>query len=129
VSPKAGRIFYRSAWERALALFMDGCSAVSTYQSEPFAIPYQDKQGSSRRTTPDFLVDLIGGHRLMIEVKPVALMDYYNNRERIAGQRHYCRTNGLQHALVTGTHIRDQSALAALFQAAMRGEMYVDKPE
>lgn len=128
-SPKAGRIFYRSAWERTLARFMDECPLVTSYQSEPYTVPYQDKQGLMRRTTPDFLVCLASGQRLLIEVKPAALLDHYNNRERLAGQRRFCRANGLQHALVTGPVVRDEGALNALFQAADQGERYVNNAD
>lgn len=63
-------IFYRSSYERIALEILVSKSEVVSIKSESLRLPYQDKFGVNRVYIPDFLVSLVNGSQILIEVKP-----------------------------------------------------------
>jgi len=126
-SPKCakGEIFFRSSWELKVAECMDDCSFVISYAGESFAVPYIDSEGLTKYTKPDFLVTMVSGHQILLEVKPTSIINYKDNEYKITGHRKYCNANNIQYALITEEYIKNPNNLNCLFQQANEGELYV----
>lgn len=102
---KAGRIFYRSSWERDLCKKLDDSDFVLKFDLEPYTIQYRDKNEAIRFTRIDFDIELINGKRVIIEVKPIGLQSYGNNVYKINGIRNYCKLNDFDFMLFTKKEI------------------------
>ncbi len=119
---KAGRLFFRSSWEKAVCEFLDQCAKVDQFQLEPFAVEYTNSKGFTRYTRLDFLVTLTNDTRAVFEVKPKTLIEYNENPYKIRGQREYCRNNSLQFYVI---HKQDLNNLEKLISMVEGGELYV----
>lgn len=101
ISPKVknpkGKIYYRSSWELSLALKLDTCDYVSSYEYEQVRIKFQNQNNETRWTFTDFLIDL-GGQNILIEVKPTTICML--KQERIQAQIQWCIDNRVQFAIV-----------------------------
>lgn len=97
---KAGRIFCRSSWEKAVADELDDNDSVLNFSLEKFVIPYF-VNGKERHTRVDFLVALRNGVTAMVDVKPKALIPYGNNTHKLAACEHYCHQNGIKYFLLS----------------------------
>lgn len=94
---KAGRIFYRSSWEKDVAIFLENNSLVKTFSSEPFAVHYKDNE-KERHTRPDFLVECVK-ETYLIEVKPEALVS--RNKTKIDAMRDYATLHNMRFLLIS----------------------------
>lgn len=68
-SPKAGRVYYMSSWEEQRWRELDCDPLVEGYQVYPLQIPYL-WEGSERTYTPDVLITLTDGSKVLEEIKP-----------------------------------------------------------
>lgn len=105
-SKKAGRVFYRSSWEKFVIEFLDACEEVESFTFEEFHLPYIDRAGKKRRTIIDFLAKLVNGKTVMIDVKPEGLLDYNNNRHKQKAYKKYCDENGIVYFLFSKRDMR-----------------------
>jgi hypothetical protein len=121
---KAGRVFYRSSWEKKVCEILDSdeCDSVVSFRLEPFCVPYVDAEGISRYTRIDFYLETSSGEKAILEVKPRSLLEVNNNPDKIRGLMDYCRENSLQFSLVHKDMI---PALGELVESIDRGELYV----
>ncbi len=70
-SPKAGKVYYRSSYEKKAFLKLDSDESVKTYQTETISTEYFNPQ---KEITSSYLIDLLieyeDGSKKLIEVKP-----------------------------------------------------------
>jgi len=70
---------FKSSWELAAMMFWDIDVNITSYSYEPEIIEIDD----FRRAIPDFLVDYVDGRQEMIEIKPTAIQELPNVKERL----------------------------------------------
>ena len=111
---KAGRIFYRSSWEKLFALYLDENDHVQSFMLEPFCIPYIDEVGIKRYSRIDFHITFQNGHIAIIEIKPQKLQKLPRNAAKIIGYKQFCDVSDIQFSLVDEHNINNKVALDAL---------------
>lgn len=94
------KLFYRSSWERRVCEHLENSDKVTTFQTEPFAIPYTDAEGLTRHTKVDFYAEHVDGN-VIIEVKPSVFVDKGNTPYKIKTYEEYARQNHLRFLLIT----------------------------
>lgn len=62
-------IEWESPWEETFIHLALPCPVVAQIQFQPFTLTYLDSLGKERKHTPDFLVKLHSGLRLVVEIK------------------------------------------------------------
>jgi hypothetical protein len=92
-------IEWESFRERAFIRLAILCPAVAQLQHQPFEIKYSAADGEVRRHTPDFLVTLVGGMRLVIEVKMTKYVE--ENRAKFDGAAEKVRAEGGRYYVIT----------------------------
>jgi hypothetical protein len=123
-SPK-GWVHFRSSWERRTVELLDDYPIVSQVEYESLTIPYTDKAARRRYARSDFLVEFTNGERLLIEVKPEALVEL--QRDKIAGHEEYCICEGLQYVVFMEPEIKSTKRARKLLRMAYDGKLYVEK--
>jgi hypothetical protein len=68
-------IEWESTWEEAFIQIALPCPVIAHIQHQPFTLTYVDESGKERKHTPDFLVRLVGGQPLVVEVKPTKFVE------------------------------------------------------
>lgn len=76
-------IAYESKLESDFVVLTAALADVTSIISQPFVVPYLDRDGTYRRYTPDFLVTFRTGRRLIVEVKPAALARRRRTRDML----------------------------------------------
>jgi len=99
------KLFYRSSWERMVCEHLENNAKVTTFQTEPFAIPYTDAEGLTRHTKVDFYVEHVDGNAI-IEVKPSVFVDKGNTPYKIKTCQEYARHNHLRFFLITEKELK-----------------------
>lgn len=99
-SPKCGRQYYRSSYERRYFLMLDADQTVLSYESEPFKIPYRF-DGSTKNYTPDVLVEYVDGSRALVEVKPEVLTREAKNLAKAEAAQRWCKANDVRFLTAT----------------------------
>jgi len=74
-SPKIGRCYYRSSYEKKAFQILDKDANVVNYVIDPVVIVYENEDGMDRRYRPDLQVFYDDGSIDLIEVKPLWRMD------------------------------------------------------
>ncbi len=74
ISPKAGRVRYRSTWELEAYQILDSAKNVMKYEVEPFCIEYEWIDDKARKHWPDILIHYRNGKSELVEVKCWARM-------------------------------------------------------
>lgn len=100
-SPKAGRVFYRSSWERDACLGLDDCPRVKMYTFEPFTVPYIDSSGVDRLYWPDILVEYYDRAPDLVEIKPRKLLRYLNVQLKIRAGEIWAENLGMNFSVWT----------------------------
>jgi len=94
-SAKNGRTFhYRSSWELFYMRILEEDKDVLSYGYETVRVPYLDAVGSKRFVVPDFLVNLVDGTKLVVEVRPVWRLNYKNTRMTMDVVASFCKQKG-----------------------------------
>lgn len=101
-----GKLFYRSSWERMVCEHLENNAKVTTFQTEPFAIPYTDAEGLTRHTKVDFYVEHADGNAI-IEVKPSVFVNKGNTPYKIKTYEEYARQNHLRFFLITEKELKN----------------------
>lgn len=91
---KGGGVGYRSSWERAAVEKLDKEERVVSFEYEPLRIPYR-RGGSFRFYIPDLLVRYYDGRKVLVEIKPDALVSHGQNLAKFAAARKYCAENDM----------------------------------
>ena len=107
ISPKAGRCWCRSTYEKRYCELLDTSQDVRTYRSEPMYIPYSSGE-TVRNYVPDFLVTYLDGSCVLVEVKPMALVNLPGNVVKINAARNWCAENGMKFLVITERELYPQ---------------------
>jgi hypothetical protein len=107
---KAGKIFYRSSWEKKVAEFLDSSDDVDFFNLEPFCIKYND-DNINRHTRIDFYIVLKNDIKIIVEVKPKGLQKLPKNINKIKGIVDYCHIHNFQFCIIDETNINDLNNL------------------
>lgn len=94
---KAGRVFFRSSWEKKAFEMLDTDNNVESFVVEPFSIPYFRKEGNRknlRNYVPDILVTYTDGSKKLVEVKPACYLEAVINIAKFTAAREKCLNEG-----------------------------------
>jgi len=108
-SPKlVGACEYRSGWELALMGWFDSEPTVLRYSYESVKIPYLNNVRSRkmRNYLPDFLVELVGGRQILVEVKPSKKVGHAQVRKKLAAAQVWCTERGIDLQVITEVDLR-----------------------
>lgn len=108
-SPKlVGPCEYRSGWELALMGWFDSEPTVLRYSYESVKIPYLSSARSRkmRNYLPDFLVELAGGRRILVEVKPSKKVGHAQVKKKLAAAQVWCAEHGIDLQVITEVDLR-----------------------
>ncbi len=106
VSPKAGRVYYRSSYELAYYKMLDRDGDVISYTTEPFSIPYVF-EGKEKNYVPDILVVRKQSIEL-IEVKPQKLVELPVNQSKAEAAEEYCEDKDIDYKIITEKELKDK---------------------
>lgn len=109
MSPKlVGTCEYRSGWELALMEWFDREPTVVSYAYEPVKVPYLSSARARkfRNYLPDFVVELVGGRKIMVEVKPSKKLLHAQVQKKLAAARVWCAERGLELQVITEVDLR-----------------------
>jgi len=120
-----GWIHFRSSWERTTVEVLDRSVLVEHVEYESLSIPYTDSKGRQRYAKSDFFITFSNGEKLLLEVKPAALVALQH--DKIAGHEEYCILNGVQYLLFMEQEIKSTSRANNLLRMAYEGKFYVEK--
>lgn len=68
-----GPVIYRSSWEKKFCIYCERTPEIQYWSSEPISIKYFNLLDNSYHTYyPDYLIKLLNGKTLLVEVKPKA---------------------------------------------------------
>jgi len=96
------KFFYRSSFERSVIADLENSHSVHSYDVEPFCIQWQAQDGGARFYTPDILVNLSNGNRILIEIKPSFKVKRDEVvRAKIRAAYAWCRSNDCKFRLIT----------------------------
>lgn len=93
-SKKAGKVFYRSGWEKWIIEQLDEIPEVNSFTLEEIVIDYTNNLGKKRSTRCDFVIKT-KDKMFMFECKPKRLKFIQNNLEKSWAYQEYCKQNGL----------------------------------
>jgi hypothetical protein len=92
-SPKAGKVHYRSKFERSYYIEMDNDPTVDRYEVETIEIPYT-YGNYPRKYFPDLLVYKNNGEGvLIVEIKPTNKLDLPINKAKFEAAKLFCEQN------------------------------------
>jgi hypothetical protein len=107
-SPKAGRCWYRSSWERKVMEALDASGDVVVWEHEPFTLPFRYND-NLRHYLPDFSLVRRDGSCEVWEVKPLCRID---GNEKLRAQartaRGWCEEQGCQFRVMTEWELRGE---------------------
>lgn len=93
-SPKAGVVYYRSSYELIGYKILDDDLNIQSYETEPVAIKYENKEGNTRRYQPDILVKKKNGSFVLIEIKPKWQLKEEKVQLKLEAGKKFARQNG-----------------------------------
>jgi len=114
---------FRSSWEIHAAYCFDIYDKINYYEYEKVVIPYWSND-HYRHLIPDFLIHFTNKERLLIEVKPKALVKVFNYK--ILEHECWCLENNTQYMVLTEDFLFN-AKLFDLLDRAYEGGFYVDK--
>ncbi len=97
-------VAYESLLECDYLWLLDFEEDVAAFEEQPLTIPYTH-EGKTHRYTPDFHVRQ-AGQDLLVECKPLALVDSEDNRRKFAAAEAWCPAHGYQFRVMTEREIR-----------------------
>lgn len=102
---------YRSGWELSVMLWFDQNPDVKSYQYETIKIPYiscKTKGKEKIRTYfPDFLIELVSGKKILIEVKRKDKLGQSKVKKKIAAALIWCSQNNIEFQIWTDEKIKE----------------------
>jgi hypothetical protein len=97
-------VAYESLLECDYLWLLDFEEDVAAFEEQPLTIDYTH-EGKTHRYTPDFRVRQ-AGRDLLVECKPLALVDTDDNRRKFAAAEAWCAVHGYLFRVVTEREIR-----------------------
>jgi hypothetical protein len=117
------RIFYRSSWELKILKYLERCQVIKNYLFDKIIVSYKI-HGGIQYSRPDCLIVFRNGRELLIEIKPLNLLKYYNNWHKIKGYRLFCKKNKIQFALISEVHVNNPELFYSVLKQAYEGKLY-----
>ncbi|MDA8082809.1 MAG: TnsA endonuclease N-terminal domain-containing protein [Nitrospiraceae bacterium] len=111
--------------ERDYCIFLEFDSRVRRYQEQPLAIPYV-LNGEDHEYFVDFMVELIGGRKQLIEVKSASEVDFEENLCKFAAARAYAEDNDMEFSVVTEKDLHKGFALENMHHIYRHGAIRLD---
>lgn len=105
-SLKMGRmVAFESTIERDLVYLLDYERQVEEFNEQPCKIEYLHN-GKKHTYTPDFLIGFVGGHKAIVECKPVELTSKEENQRKFEAGRQWAANEGVSYEVVTDEMLR-----------------------
>jgi len=99
------QVGWESLLEQDYYYLIDILREVLRYEEQPLRIPYTVK-GKPRHYTPDVLLIMRSGQRVLVEVKPQKFVDTPANQLKFVAARRWCAENNDQFKIMTERDIR-----------------------
>ena len=68
-------------------------------------IAYYDTENKKRHYIPDFLVEYLGGRKVLYEVKPFERKGSETNKRKFKAAREYCKDNNMKFKVITEKYL------------------------
>jgi hypothetical protein len=96
-------VLYMSELERYFFELLGQLREIESFQEQPFSIPYE-MAGARHAYTPDALLFLADGRRVLVEVKPTARLGARRNLAKFRAAASYCEEAGTEFRIWTEKH-------------------------
>lgn len=112
-SQKNDPIIFRSSYEKTFVYWLESCKDVKLWASECIKIPYTYIDGKTHNYYPDYVVEMLSGEKLVIEIKPKnqtvrpvnenskSYEIYLKNMCKWTAAKKYCEMNGYKFQILT----------------------------
>lgn len=92
-------IYYRSSYEEKVLLFCEEQlgNKIIKYDSVNFRISYIDTIGKNRYYIPDLIIN----DKLILEIKPISMLNYGDNQLKFKALDEYSKRLGLEYLIIT----------------------------
>jgi hypothetical protein len=120
-------VSFESTIERDYLYLLDYEADITHFEEQPLTIEYQHG-GKTRRYTPDFHITTRAGRNVLVECKPLDLINTDNNRRKFAAAREYCAGLDWDFAVATDHEIRSGFRLGNV-KLLTRYACYTVRPE
>ncbi len=122
VSDKFGcKFFYRSSYEKKALEIFEVSNVVSNLESETFILPYEIDD-TIRHYVVDYFVKLESGEEVLIEIKPLSMVDLPINILKFQTARDYVEKNDMFFCVLTEKELTNvnsvETTLAEVIQPA-----------
>ena len=104
-------MFYRSSMEEKALRLMDKCWLVKSIEAESFYLTYVGPDGRIHRYVPDFLVGLVTGDFVIVEVKPKFLVSNPWQQLKFQSANRYAEKNGMEFQIWTEDTLKDENSV------------------
>jgi hypothetical protein len=95
-SPKAGRLFHRSSYEKKAFMLLDGMAGVVRYSAESLRLSYWNPLDKSQSIfIVDLLIEFSDGTRMAVEVKPTDWLSSLVNMAKIDALKAWAEGEGV----------------------------------
>lgn len=113
-------IIYRSSLEKKFIYFCESSNQIKKWGSECIRIPYFDIYKNKERTYfPDYVIEMINGDKILIEIKPYsqthypdrvsqwALEQWLTNKQKWSSAIEWCNLNNYKFQIITEKFFKD----------------------
>ena len=102
-SVKGGVCPYKSSWELAYIKYLDSNPAVESFQYEGMQIAYMSDGRTHKivRYIPDFLVNMVDGTKILVEIKPYRRTSDQKNINKMAAAKTWCDEHNATLQIIT----------------------------
>ena len=106
-------IIFRSSYERTFVYWLENSPTVKHWGSECVEILYDYIDGKKHRYYPDYIVEMVNGDKVVVEIKPknqtvkplnensTAYEMYVKNMCKWKAAKRFCESNGLKFQILT----------------------------
>jgi hypothetical protein len=106
-SRKLGKhVYWESILERDAILLFEMHPLVLSYQEQPLVDTYYDEDGVAHECYPDFLLQTVGGHELLVEVKHHADLHQPSMKRKLERIALHYANQGRAYRVITEREIR-----------------------
>jgi len=110
LTKKAGEIWCHSSWEKQVAEVLDSSEQVKIFMKDSIKIPYEF-QNKRHLYFVDFLVIMVSGKIILIEVKAEKLIDDERTKNKLHVLNEYSNKMGYETLILTGKNKLDINRL------------------
>jgi len=115
-------IVHESELEAAFVRHAVLCPAIRAIQAQPFRLPWRDADGVDREYVPDYLVTLMDGSRIVVEVRPAKFVE--QDRSKFDAAARSLAAKQIGYVVATDEHVPEsRQQLDRLILRAARGNV------